>query len=160
MTVATLARFHAPPQTPSCHGKGPLFDSVDVADHLIAREVCASCPVIDWCRDEFTLAVRAATGVGAYAGPSGTWAGVLYNQKSKPIRIPGPRPVPSTRPRRKSAGKSLYAGKPCLRCGRTLGIRDRSIESPERPVGVVWHHAHGWCTGCFTWIRNNTGGTS
>lgn len=154
MTVLAV-RLSAPPGTTACTGQAGLFDSLDIGDHILAREVCRTCPVIGWCGDEFAAVYLDTRRFGSHAGPSGTWAGVLYGKTSKPIRIPAVWP-PVRRRRTRSTGVSEWAGKPCLGCGRTLAIKDRTADTlPERPEGVVWHHAHGLCLTCMSRLRRN-----
>jgi hypothetical protein len=60
--------------TPPCRGQHALFDSTEVEDHLKAREICATCPLIGACRAEVTAILENA---GYYGHPEGTWAGEL-----------------------------------------------------------------------------------
>lgn len=61
---------------PACTGQSDLFDSTDAADHLIARELCATCPMLDRCR-ELLEEAREAAATWRDSGPAGTWAGEL-----------------------------------------------------------------------------------
>jgi hypothetical protein len=63
--------------TTPCFGKSALFDSAQRADHIKAKAICATCPIIDACRKldvspEFV----------------GTWAGIGY--RIYPERQSGP----------------------------------------------------------------------
>ncbi len=77
------ARVHAPigsstppPSPPPCVGEGPLFESLDLRDHKMARDICLECPVIHWCHQEL-MAAREASMAGGR--PQGTWAGLLIH---------------------------------------------------------------------------------
>lgn len=65
----------------ACRGQSALFDSTSVADHRLAREICASCPVLRDCAillrkvQEETAGTKHAGG-----GPIGTWAGKLVGK--------------------------------------------------------------------------------
>jgi hypothetical protein len=120
-----------------------------------------------------------------HAGPEGTWAGVLYDTSSRPVTVrvmacrSCERPMlakgsqgndevvvhskagrcqhclaPKQRRPRKAL-RSPWADQPCLGCGRTLAIRDRSPGGllEKRGKGIVWHHAFGLCLGCHSRLR-------
>lgn len=69
-------------ETP-CYGKWELFDSIELRDHLAARAICQTCPVILNCARELND-VRANAGV--YGQPEGTWAGQLATQPTETTR--------------------------------------------------------------------------
>lgn len=61
---------------PPCTRYSPaLFDSTDADDHLHARAVCATCPMVAACLDR---ALAIATEQSYWRGPDGTWAGLLW----------------------------------------------------------------------------------
>lgn len=74
MTDTHWSCLGIPPHTPPCSGRWELFDSVHAADHMEARALCATCPVIDACRQ---LAANVASTAQPKCGPQGTWAGQL-----------------------------------------------------------------------------------
>lgn len=57
-----------------CAGKHVLFDSTDPADHALARQFCAACPLQLACARRLGDMLRNA---GYYGHPEGTWAGRL-----------------------------------------------------------------------------------
>lgn len=57
----------------ACLGQTALFLSTDARDHAEAANLCATCPVLTWCREKTKAALRASPG-----GVDGTWAGDLY----------------------------------------------------------------------------------
>jgi hypothetical protein len=61
-------------QIPPCTGKWDLFDSVNIHSHRVARNLCATCPILLACAAELDATRRAAK--PGY-GPRGTWAGRL-----------------------------------------------------------------------------------
>lgn len=65
------------PVTP-CYGLSWLFDSTDQQDHLAAKELCNTCPIIEACMKNL-MAVRAMT--APYGEIEGTWAGQLFDGK-------------------------------------------------------------------------------
>lgn len=67
---------------PLCAGRWELFDSINVADHRIAAQFCAVCPMRDACRETMLAAQREKPLPGAKYGPCGTWAGLLLNPKN------------------------------------------------------------------------------
>ncbi len=62
--------------TPPCVGKWNLFDSTNLADHQLAAQLCAACPMTQECRQRYEKARSAAYGTV----PVGTWAGRLYGR--------------------------------------------------------------------------------
>lgn len=84
---------------PPCYGQAELFDSVEVADHEEARDICAGCPVKAACADALQDAKR-QYGNGA---PDGTWAGVLY-KNGRQVAVK----VKSTRSARIAAEDAAY----------------------------------------------------
>lgn len=60
------------PGRPACTGLEEMFDSVQPGVITRARQVCAVCPVQDWCDQERRHAVEARLPI------EGTWAGVAY----------------------------------------------------------------------------------
>ena len=64
------------PITPPCYGQHVLFDSVNLLDHLVAKEICDTCPIIDACAKEMESAIADSTSGGR---PEGTWAGQLLD---------------------------------------------------------------------------------
>lgn len=59
----------------ACVGRHALFDSTRPEDHNEARAICATCPVIDACRQRLADMKAIAA---YYTQPEGTWAGELY----------------------------------------------------------------------------------
>lgn len=69
-----------------CTGKSTLFESVLLADHDRAAELCARCPVIDSCSDLLEAELAAASSrslIKCGGGPEGTWAGHLVTRSGK-----------------------------------------------------------------------------
>lgn len=58
---------------PPCATRPRLFDSTSALAHARARELCATCTMLDACRDALELAKRETP--RGKPGPSGTWAG-------------------------------------------------------------------------------------
>ena len=58
-----------------CAGKSALFDSIHAGDHLEARALCDTCPVVEWC----------ASQRGRYG--EGTWGGKLYGAPANAMRM-------------------------------------------------------------------------
>lgn len=75
-----------PPVDPPCTGHGPIFDSTNVANGRVALRICATCPVIDWCKDRYE-AVTAAAYDSNGGRPVGTWAGVFYGRSGTRKRL-------------------------------------------------------------------------
>lgn len=75
--------------TAACVGMWALFDSIDVADHIVARRLCETCPMLTDCRRLLREAKEAADGAGHSGGPQGTWAGQLIGGKDIGYRTPG-----------------------------------------------------------------------
>lgn len=75
---------------PPCAGLWRLFDSTDDADHERAAALCATCPMIDACRERRDLAARKVAGRGhpMFYGPRGTWAGELVRHNKSGSRRP------------------------------------------------------------------------
>ena len=69
--------------TAPCAGKWELFDSTDLPDHVQARRLCATCPMIAACEQRLEDAQAQQTYHGC--GPQGTWAGKLLS----------PHPIPA-----------------------------------------------------------------
>jgi hypothetical protein len=111
---------------PPCHGMSWLFDSREVSDHLIARNYCRECPLLDECRQAFLTARRLASAVNRHSGPEGTWAGRLYNAASQPVRVPQPRR--------------------CLTCDQPM-VKSRA--TVIKPRNYVYHQAKGYCATCY-----------
>lgn len=65
-----------------CAGQWELFDSTDLVDHIAARRICRTCPLITGCQQRLEQARRDQTYPGC--GPQGTWAGELLS----------PHPIP------------------------------------------------------------------
>ena len=65
---------------PPCSGRWDLFDSTDLRDHLVARALCATCPLIAACHQRLQQARDLHTG-GGPEGPEGTWAGRLVGAR-------------------------------------------------------------------------------
>ena len=66
---------------PPCASNPRLFTSVDPDAHAEAKAICATCPVIDWCKGELKKA-RDAAGKDHTLRPEGTWAGRLIGRCS------------------------------------------------------------------------------
>lgn len=67
-----------------CEGRWDLFDSVDLRDHEVARDLCASCPALRDCAvllHEIQVASRVLATSGG--GPHGTWAGKLVGASAR-----------------------------------------------------------------------------
>jgi hypothetical protein len=70
-----------------CVGRPWLFESMEAADHLEARAICAQCPAILACRVELQrVSDLAATVTAQGGGPVGTWAGVLVGRSGANAR--------------------------------------------------------------------------
>lgn len=65
-----------------CLGRPELFDSTRWTDHVQARAICATCPVIEACRRRLAFAQDQA--LRSVDGPTGTWAGKLYGAHGRP----------------------------------------------------------------------------
>lgn len=61
-----------------CQDRVALFDSVDIADHYRARDICAACPALAECFAACRASIAASKVVGY--GPRGTWAGELMTE--------------------------------------------------------------------------------
>ncbi|MCW2785215.1 MAG: hypothetical protein JWP74_1732 [Marmoricola sp.] len=55
-----------------CYGQHDLFDSPDLQDHLAAKAICDTCPLIESCALELAATIAASHNGGR---PEGTWAG-------------------------------------------------------------------------------------
>lgn len=74
---------------PACAGLWDLFDSPLIEDHKAIVNLCQACPMQTTCAEAFAASKEESyTG----AGPSGTWAGVLYNRDSSPSKMARKRP--------------------------------------------------------------------
>lgn len=63
---------------PPCTNRDPrLFDSTKLRDHLKARAICATCPLVQPCIAR-AITVAAEHAPGARRGPDGTWGGLLW----------------------------------------------------------------------------------
>lgn len=65
-----------------CIGKHVLFDSTDPADHALAAQFCAACPITATCRERLTDMTASA---GYYGHPEGTWAGQLITEPTRDL---------------------------------------------------------------------------
>lgn len=97
-------------EPPPCDGRSWLFDSTFLPDHLVAAEDCATCPLIDTCRERVRNE-RQRVPVGT---PEGTWAGERWaNGRLVKTRPPRPR------------------GRPLAPCGTAAAyrrhIKDRTV---------------------------------
>lgn len=64
--------------TPACTESDPrLFDSTHPLDHLHARAICDTCPLVQPCI-RAALATAGQTHVRSQRGPDGTWGGLLW----------------------------------------------------------------------------------
>ncbi len=71
----------APVNEPTpCASMPRLFDSTNLADHVIAKQVCESCYFIDWCKERLEHARDMAY---PGHGPQGTWAGQYVGMGDK-----------------------------------------------------------------------------
>jgi len=62
-----------------CRGRSALFDATDYASHRQAAALCATCPIIETCRE-------------LRNGAEGTWGGKLYRSKrTQTLANPKPR---------------------------------------------------------------------
>lgn len=113
-------------ELPPCAGMSWLFDSRQVSDHLIARNYCRECPLLDECHQAFLNARRNADAVNRYSGPEGTWAGRLYDAASKPVKVPQPRR--------------------CHTCRQPM-VSGRHVV--VKPRDYVYHQAKGYCAHCY-----------
>jgi hypothetical protein len=63
---------------PPCADSPDLFTSTDVYAHAEARQVCwTMCDRREWCEGEL---VKARSNAPSWAGPEGTWAGMLVTR--------------------------------------------------------------------------------
>lgn len=63
---------------PACQGRDPrLFDSTAPREHLQAREVCVTCPLVRDCIRQ-ALTIAGETSTHSRRGPDGTWGGLLW----------------------------------------------------------------------------------
>ena len=64
----------------ACRRTDPrLFDSTYYDDHLEARKLCATCPVVWKCvLGAVDIANEVDEHLPAYRGPDGTWGGLLW----------------------------------------------------------------------------------
>ena len=69
-----------------CVGLHWLFDSIHPLDHLEARELCLSCPALEWCQQQRD-ALREGGSTDARYSLSGTWAGQLYGAPPDAVRL-------------------------------------------------------------------------
>ena len=67
-----------------CAGQWKIFDSLDLVDHHEARQLCQTCPIVDWCREQLEAA-RSDAHRYQY-GPQGTWAGELVGVTAGCVR--------------------------------------------------------------------------
>lgn len=85
-----LPRPGAAAETIPCHDHYSLFDSTSTLDHLLARRMCAACPMLRGC---LTLAQSIADTEGWAGVPNGTWGGVLWRNGKRTTKPP-PRRLP------------------------------------------------------------------
>ena len=65
-------------RTPPCTRYEPqLFDSTRLRDHIRARAVCSTCPVVQGCIAR-AVAIAEERPPGCRRGPDGTWGGLLW----------------------------------------------------------------------------------
>lgn len=66
-----------------CVEHGWLFDQTDMESHGIAAGMCATCPRLQWCEDEYQKYLA-----GNHVVPTeGTWAGhLLIDRKAPTVR--------------------------------------------------------------------------
>lgn len=65
----------------ACRGEWELFDSLNLADHALAKRICARCPVFAGCVRE-VVEIQRTPGIVLV----GTWAGILYGDKGNANR--------------------------------------------------------------------------
>lgn len=67
----------------ACEGRYLLFEAVDRAAHLEARELCATCPILDDCKLRLADERKQLRSC-----PEGTWAGLLFiDGKRKKVNV-------------------------------------------------------------------------
>lgn len=94
-----------------CAGLHELFDSTEPVDHMQAKAICKTCPVIDWCRTQVPPSTRF---------PAGTWAGRLYREKPVPINQVACRQCEAMFPSTgASRGRKAYCSDECRRAARS-----------------------------------------
>jgi hypothetical protein len=73
---------------PPCVGKHELFDSRDPEDHVEAKRLCDTCPILSSCLELLEDVRKAPSHLGG--SPEGTWAGQLIGQapRVRPGRAP------------------------------------------------------------------------
>jgi hypothetical protein len=103
-----------------CTGLHYLFESTDPTDHQEAAAICATCPVIAWCR---------ANTPPATDFPVGTWAGRLFRMGTHRAILATDMPVPCKAcgtefPAGPSRGRKTYCSDACRVAGRRAGQRD------------------------------------
>ena len=63
----------------ACRQSDPqMFDSVRLLDHMRARAVCATCPMVQACISEAVRVARKHPTNPDRRGPDGTWGGLLW----------------------------------------------------------------------------------
>lgn len=70
------------PVPPPCAGKSLLFDSTDDFEHLMARALCAHCPLVRDCLMQAVTIAGEFTSRSPHRGPDGTWGGLLWRDGS------------------------------------------------------------------------------
>jgi hypothetical protein len=66
--------------TGACVGSDPrLFDSTRAFDHLLARRVCATCPMVQACIGRAIAIASQHPHNPHWRGPDGTWGGLLWH---------------------------------------------------------------------------------
>ena len=103
-----------------CVGQSALFDSTHPDDHVRAKAICETCPILEACLREF-LACRAEYPISKSTGFSGTWAGMLVD--------------PDPRTRRNGRRPSLGC------CGTAWGRREHQKNGTPicEPCRIAWN---------------------
>jgi hypothetical protein len=64
----------------ACVGRDPrLFDSLGLLDHLEARKVCATCPMVTACIERAIAISNKHSYCRSRRAPDGTWGGLLWH---------------------------------------------------------------------------------
>ena len=105
-----------------CVGKHDLFDSVDLADHALAREICADCPIQLDCARRLGEMIR---GAGYYGHPEGTWAGRLVIDGND--RNQTRRRARAARADQRDAEEAAYTDAEALQAHSAYSAGDKSI---------------------------------
>lgn len=120
---------------PPCVPKFWLFLSTDLEDHEQAKAICATCPLTDWCEEEYRAAKRAAYSGGE---PEGTWAGKLRRPPRRPSK---PRQTHCIHGHERTP-QNLYKGGQCRPCALAKSKRNYSTNRGRSNGELLpeWEH--------------------